>query len=85
MFSDEEIDAYERQQRRMEGVTVLDWVEREEAPGDFLHITLAAVDSDHRGSGTFRKLLEPVLTYATLSTKPSVEATSCRRLVISGK
>ncbi len=64
VFSDEEIDAYGRQQRRMEGVTVLDWVAREEAPGDFLHITLAAVDSDHRGSGTFRKLLEPVLTYA---------------------
>lgn len=64
VFSDEEIDAYERQQRRMEGVTVLDWVEREEAPGDFLHITLAAVSSDHRGSGTFRKLLEPVLIYA---------------------
>lgn len=64
VFSDEEIDAYEQQQRRMEGVTVLDWVEREKAPGDFLHITLTAVDAEHRGSGTFRKLLEPVLTYA---------------------
>lgn len=70
VFSDEEIDAYERQQRRMEGVTVLDWVEREEAPGDFLHITLTAVDADHRGSGTFRKLLEPVLAYADAAQLP---------------
>lgn len=64
VFSTEEIDAYEQQQRRMEGVTVLDWVEREQNPGDFLHITLAATAEGHHGAGTFRTLVESVLAYA---------------------
>ena len=64
VFSTEEIDGYEQQQHRMESVTVLDWVEREQNPGDFLHITLAATAETHHNAGTLRAMVEDVLAYA---------------------
>ncbi|WP_304426275.1 hypothetical protein [uncultured Adlercreutzia sp.] len=70
VFSDEETDAYEAQLRRMETINVRDWVLREEAPGDFLQIALTAVDSDHRGTGNFRRMVEAVCAYADAAQLP---------------
>lgn len=64
VLSDEEAAAYDEQRQRMASATVRDWVQREEAPGDFLHIVLVAADPDHRGSGDFRRMVKAVLDYA---------------------
>lgn len=64
VLSDEEAAAYDAQRQRMASATVRDWVLREEAPGDFLHIVLVATDPDHRGSGDFRRMVKAVLDYA---------------------
>ena len=70
VFSDEESDAYEAQLKRMEAVTVRDWVLREEAPGDFLHLVTCLVNREKQGSGEFREMVEALLAYADAAQLP---------------
>lgn len=70
VLSDEEATAYQAQKERMAAATIRDWVLREEAPGDFLHIVLIATDPDRRGSGDFRRMVQAVLHYADAAQLP---------------
>lgn len=59
-----ERDAYERQLERMAAISVFDWEEEASGGSDFIHFPCLAVSAQHRGTGTFRRLMTPFFEYA---------------------
>ncbi|WP_165042843.1 GNAT family N-acetyltransferase [Adlercreutzia sp. ZJ138] len=66
-LSAEELTAIEKQEQRMEAVSVFNWeyeAAHEMGFDDFIHFVCLAVDTQARGSGSFRHLITPFFDYA---------------------
>lgn len=64
VLSRSEAEAIRTQVARMKDISVFDWEEKEAAGKDFIHFFSLGVDRAKRGSGAFRRLIEPFFAYA---------------------
>lgn len=64
LLSPAEAAAIEAQAARMKAISVFDWEEQEAAGKDFIHFLALGVDRTKRGSGAFRRLMDPFFAYA---------------------
>lgn len=80
-------DALTAQLEKMAPIANFDWQDEFAAPtsenpsGDFIHFTFLAVDKNKRGSGAFRRLVEPYFHYADQHRIPCFLETYSDKLV----
>ncbi|MEG0620683.1 MAG: GNAT family N-acetyltransferase, partial [Raoultibacter sp.] len=69
-LSEEESRLLADQALKMDAVSNFKWVEDFTAGSDFIHYYALGVDTEKRGSGAFRRLMDPFLAYADAHSIP---------------
>ncbi|MEG0072833.1 MAG: GNAT family N-acetyltransferase [Raoultibacter sp.] len=80
ILSEKEAHLLAAQALKMESISNFKWVEDFAAGSDFLHFYALGVDTEKRGSGAFRRLVEPFFTYADTHDIPCFLETYSDRL-----